>query len=124
MFVGVLIYSVVLGFFNDYTDILQTTSYSVTFALAIVMQVLTYLTFQLKDLVVRWLGQRTGRWSKFVLGFGVWFVIFTSKFVFLAVIAILFSEDVYISGFVGILVVIITMTLLQKLASVVYDRLG
>jgi L-asparagine transporter-like permease len=123
MFVGVLIYSVVLGFFNDYTDILHTTSYSVTFALAIVMQLLTYLTFQLKDVVVRWLGQRSGRWSKIVMGFGVWFVIFTSKFVFLAVISLVFSDDVHISGFVGILVVIVTMTLIQKLATVVYDRL-
>ena len=41
MLAGILLYSVVLGFFNDYTDILHTGTYSVTFAVAVVMQVLT-----------------------------------------------------------------------------------
>ena len=49
---GTLIYAVVLGFFNDYTDIVVTTSYSSTFLLAVVMQVLTYLTLLLKSKVM------------------------------------------------------------------------
>ena len=49
MFVGVLLYSVVLGFFNGYTDISHTTSYSITFSMAIVMQLLTVATFTVKD---------------------------------------------------------------------------
>ncbi|MEI6553651.1 MAG: hypothetical protein WCO09_03720, partial [bacterium] len=44
MLVGTLLYSVVLGFFNDYTDILHTGTYSTTFLMAIVMQILTYTT--------------------------------------------------------------------------------
>ena len=44
MVLGILLHSVVLGFFNDDTDILHTRSYSVTFSVAIVMQLLTYLT--------------------------------------------------------------------------------
>jgi hypothetical protein len=124
MFVGTLIYAAVLGFFNDYTDILATSSYSVTFGLAVVMQLLTYLTFRLKDLVAGWFKARPGKAAKLGLVFGVWFVMFASKFVFLAVIELLFSKDVIVSGFVGLMIVIITMTVVQKLADLVYKKLA
>ena len=58
---GILLYSVVLGFFNDYTNILHTGTYSVTFAVAIVMEMLTYLTFLLKDLIVGWFKDKEGK---------------------------------------------------------------
>ena len=67
MLVGILLYSVVLGFFNDYTDILHTGSYSVTFAVAIVMQILTYLTFAAKDYVVRGSGAVVARSTRSAL---------------------------------------------------------
>lgn len=124
MFVGTLIYAAVLGFFNDYTDILSTSSYSVTFALAFVMQILTFLTFRLKDVVAGWFKGRPGKAAKVGLVFGVWFVMFSSKFVFLAVIELIFNQDVVINGFVGLLIVIISMTVVQKLADLVYKKLA
>jgi hypothetical protein len=123
MFVGTLIYAAVLGFFNDYTDILQTSSYSITFLLALVMQTLTYLTFRLKDAVAAWFGRRESKAAKVGLVFGVWFVMFASKFVFLGVIGLLFGDDVHLSGFIGLMVVIITMTVAQKLADFIYLKL-
>ena len=101
MVVGILLYSVVLGFFNDYTDILQTRSYSVTFSVAVVMQLLTYLTFVLKDYVVRWFRRRGGPQHKVGIVFSVWLIMFLSKFVFLGVISVIFRDAVHISGFVG-----------------------
>lgn len=124
MFVGTLIYASVLGFFNDYTDILSTSSYSVTFALALVMQVLTFLTFRLKDVVAGWFKSRPGKAAKVGLVFGVWFVMFSSKFVFLAVIELIFSQDVVVNGFIGLLIVIASMTVVQKLADYVYKKLA
>lgn len=124
MFVGTLIYAAVLGFFNDYTDILSTSSYSVTFALAFVMQILTFLTFRLKDVVAGWFKARPGKAAKVGLVFGVWFVMFSSKFVFLAVIELIFNQDVVVNGFVGLLVVIISMTVVQKLADLIYKKLA
>ncbi|HMS92573.1 MAG TPA: hypothetical protein PJ993_03450 [Candidatus Saccharibacteria bacterium] len=82
MVIGVLLYSVVLGFFNDYTDILHTSSYSLTFLLAIVMQVLTYLTFEVKKMAQKWFSDKNGYWYKFGLIFTVWLILFLSKFVF------------------------------------------
>jgi hypothetical protein len=124
MFVGVLLYSIVLGFFNDYTDILRTTSYSTTFLVAIVMQLLTFATFWLKNQVKRWFKGRESKWSTFAMVFGVWLILFFSKFVFLAVIDVLFGTDVEISGFVGLLLIIISLTVAQKLAEVAYNKLA
>lgn len=124
MFVGTLIYAAVLGFFNDYTDILATSSYSVTFGLAIVMQLLTYLTFRLKDVVAGWFKGKPGKAARVGLVFGVWFVMFASKFVFLAAIELIFSHDVVVSGFIGLMIVIITMTVVQKCADLVFKKLA
>ena len=56
--------------------------------------------------------------------FGVWLILFFSKFVFLAVIDVLFGENVEISGFVGLLLIIISLTVAQKLAEVAYNKLA
>jgi len=124
MFVGVLLYSVVLGFFNDYTPIIETSSYSVTFSLAIVMQALTYLTFATKDRVIVGFARRNGRGRKVGMAIGVWLVMFLSKFVFLAVISVIFRDEVAVSGFVGLLVVILCLTIVTKLAELIDGRLG
>lgn len=122
--VGILLYSVVLGFFNDYTDILHTTSYSVTFALAIVMQVLTYLTFQVKNLAQSWFKEKNGSWYRFGLIFTVWLILFLSKFVFLWVISLVFRQEVQISGFIGLLLIVAILTVLQQLFELAYKRLA
>ena len=124
MALGILVYAVVLGFFNDYTDIIQTTSYSVTFAVAVTMQVLTYLTLLLKKKVVATLKSRFFVTHRAVLGFAIWIIMFFSKFVFLAVIDVLFGTAVEISGFVGLLLVIITVTVVSQVLLYVQKKLG
>ena len=124
MVVGILLYSVVLGFFNDYTDVLHTSSYSVTFLLAIVMQVLTYLTFEIKKLAQGWFRDKEGSWYKFGLIFTVWLILFLSKFVFLWVISIVFRQAVHISGFIGLLFIVAILTILQQLFELVYSKLA
>lgn len=124
MFVGILLYTVVLGFFNDYTNILHTGTYSITFLVAIVMQILTYLTFLLKDRVVVWFKKHGGKNYKFGLAMSIWAILFFSKFVFLGAISLIFSEDVEISGFFGLLLIVATLTVVQKLVELAYEKLG
>lgn len=64
MLIGTLIYSVVIGFLNDYTSIISTRSYSITFALAIVLQLLTFLAIYIKSLVVKYLKNITAKKPK------------------------------------------------------------
>ena len=124
MVMGVLLYSVVLGFFNDYTDILRTSSYSTMFLLAVVMQILTYLTFELKKLAQGWFKDKDGSWYKFGLIFTVWLILFLSKFVFLWVISIVFRQAVHLSGFIGLLLIVAILTVLQQLFEWVYYKIG
>jgi hypothetical protein len=114
MILGVLLYSVVLGFFNDYTDILDTGSYSTTFAVAVVLQLLTFVTFEFKRRVVATFRSKD-KTSKVALALSVWLIMFVSKFVFLAVIDVIFGNNVSVSGFVGLLLIIACLTLTQSL---------
>ncbi len=124
MIVGILLYSVVLGFFNDYTNFLHTGTYSITFSLAIVMQILTYLTYMVKDRVVDWFNGHENPINKVWLVFCVWLVIFLSKFVFLWVIDFVFRGTVEISGFIGLLIMVVILTIAQKLLELIYIKLG
>ena len=124
MLIGTLLYSVVIGFYNDYTTILHTRSYSVTFALALVLQLLTFATLWFKKAIVSRSKLITGKKGTLVLLFGVWLVMFLSKFVFLWVIGIVFKESVQLEGFVNILVVVATMLLVQKIIDYIDTRLG
>ena len=121
--IGTLIYSVVLGFFNDYTDILYTASYSTTFLMALLMQCMVFPTLLLKKRIAAWFKQRDGKYARAAMVFSVWLEMFSSKFVFLAAIDVVFGSAVSITGFVGLLLIIVTATLLQTLADYVDTRL-
>ena len=124
MVLGVLLYTVVLGFFEEYTSILNTWSYSITFMAAIVLQILTYLTFLLKKRVVKHFKGKEGKKYMAAMVLGVWLILFLSKFVFLAVLDVIFGEAVEISGFVGLILIIATMTIATKLIEMIYLKLA
>jgi len=120
---GVLLYTVVLGFFNDYTNLLQTKSYSTTFAVAVVLQLLTFATLALKSKVILFYKLYTGKWVTPAMIFTVWFIMFTSKFVFLEILDIIFGKNLEISGFVGLLLIIVVMLVAQKLLETIHKKL-
>lgn len=124
MILGTLVYAVVLGFFEDYTNIISTWSYSITFFVAVVMQILTFITFWLKSQVVKKFKGKEGKKYLAALIFGVWIIMFLSKFVFLAVIDFIFRSSVEISGFIGLLTIIATMTLAKKIIDKIYTKLA
>lgn len=124
MVTGTLVYAVVLGFFNDYTDILDTESYSTTFFVAVVMQLLTYLTFYVKNIISKNYSKTAAFFHKAVTVFGVWLVLFLSKFVFLAVIDFIFGDAVEISGFAGLIAIIVSMTVVKQLIDYGYNKLA
>jgi hypothetical protein len=92
--------------------------------LAIVMQLLTFATFWVKDIVAKHIKALNRPRGKLLLGFGVWLVIFLSKFVFLWAISVIFRDSVQISGFVGLLLVIVLMTAVQKLVELIDAKLA
>lgn len=124
MFVGTLIYAVVLGFFNDYTSIVDAGSFSSIFFASIVLQILTYYTFALKRWLLARLKDRPGAWAAFVRFFCLWLIMFSSKFVFVWVVDLIFGDVINIYGFFGILAVVASVTVISKLKEYVFVKLG
>ena len=52
LLIGTLIYAVVLGFFNDYTSIVEARSFSYVYLAAVVLEVLTCAALAAKDAIV------------------------------------------------------------------------
>lgn len=120
IFVGTLIYAVTLGFFNDYTNIVDAKSFSTIFYAAAVLEILTILIFLLKDKVLLALKER----HKAIIAFSLWLIMFSSKFIFIWVIDIIFKENININGFFGIFAVVLAATLTHKTAEKSFIILG
>lgn len=122
--IGFLIYVLVLGLFDDYTDWISAKSFSTIVFASAVLEALTFLTFLLKD---RWIGflsdWRGGlsRWQKLL---AIWPIMFFSKFVFLWALDVVFGSDFDVSGFAAMLVIIACVTILARLANAFFVRLG
>lgn len=124
LLIGSLIYSVVLGLFDSYTSIVETRSYSFLLGASVVLELLTVGAFRIKDRIIGRFKDREGARYKAVMAFGVWFVMFSSKFVFIWVIDRVFGDDVNVNGFFGILLVVAIVTALHHLATWTDDQLG
>lgn len=123
-FVGTLIYAVTLGFFNDYTSVVYARSFSWVFYASLVLQLLTMLAFWLKNQIIRWLRGRKGAAYTFLMFFCAWLVMFVSKFVFVWGIDLIFSDNIDINGFFGILAVVACVTIVHKFADWAFVKLG
>ena len=113
-----------LGFLDDHTSIVEAQSYTYVFLAAIVLEVLTCAAFAVKDAIVGRLRHRDSSGAIALMVFGVWFVMFTSKFVFIWAIDLVFGDAVNINGFFGIFVVALVVTVVHRLADWVFIRLG
>jgi hypothetical protein len=124
LFLGTLIYAVVLGLFNDYTTIVEARSFSTIVSAAFVLQVLTFLAFMLKSHIMRWLRNHEGLVYRALTVFCVWLVMFLSKFVFIGALNIVIGDYIAVNGFFGILAVVVSVTVIHRLAQYVFGKLG
>lgn len=124
LFVGTLIYAVVLGFFNDYTSIVYAKSFSTIFYAAFVLELLTFGAFYIKGEIVERLKKHQGTIYRFMTFFFVWLVMFISKFVFIWAIDFTFGDNMNINGFFGILAIALCVTVVSKLADFIFVKLG
>lgn len=124
LFIGTFIYAVVLGFFNDYTSVVYAKSFSTIFFASIILEILTFLAFSLKKQTVAWLKGRDGLVYRIAMFVCVWLIMFLSKFVFIWAIDIIFGQNIAINGFFGILFIVLSVTIIHRLAYHVFKRLG
>ena len=121
---GTLIYAVVVGFFNDYTSILSTSSYSVTFFVAFALALLTFATVSLKKRVIWYVRRKASLTNKLSLVVLVWSLLFFSKFVFMELLDIIFSTSLTINGFFGLTAAVITMTVAKSVFDIGFKKLA
>lgn len=124
LFIGTLIYASVLGLFNDYTSIVYAKSFSTILLASILLEILTFLAFKLKSAIIAWLKPRHGVVYKVAMFFCVWLVMLLSKFVFIAAIDMTFGSAININGFFGILAVVLSVTIIHRLAYYIFKKLG
>ncbi len=122
--IGTLVYAVVFSFFNDYTNLVNASSYSVILLASLLMQSLVYPTFKLKERLINWFKQKDTKARKFGLVFTIWGILFVSKFVFLEVLLFVFKDSLFISGFVAVLLIILCSTIITQMLKYVYLLLG
>lgn len=122
--VGTLIYVVVLGLFEEYTDLVDAKSFSTIVFASILLETLTFLTFLLKDWWIGFLTRWHGELSRPQKIFALWLVMFFSKFPFLWAIEWVFRGNFQVNGFIALVIVIVTVTVLAKLANAFFIRLG
>ena len=103
---------------------MQNASFSTVFAAALVLQGLTAATFRVKDIVTKPFKNRSSRRSRLGYGLSLWAISFFSKFVFLEVILLVFGSAVKINGFVGLMLIVVTMVVAQKAIETTYSKLG
>mgnify|MGYP006305724641 CR=1 FL=1 len=122
--IGTLVYMVVLSLFTDYTNMITISSASTILLASLVLQALTFWTLGFK----KWIGSKFSypkeqkiKPAKF---FSLWAVLFFSKFIFLWVIDIIFRENVEISGFISLLIIIVVMTIIKELLFYFNSRLS
>jgi hypothetical protein len=124
LFIGTLIYSSVLGFFSDYTDIVFAKSFSVIFFSSIVLEILTFMTFKLKKSIINWLKKHSGKVYTALTFFCVWLVMFLSKFVFIFFLDLFFGSYIRVEGFFGILAVVLSVTIIHRLSYKIFEKLA
>lgn len=124
LFIGTLIYAVVLGSLNDYTSIVEAKSFSTILFAAVVLETLTYFVFKLKKSIVAFFKKHSGAQYKLATGLSVWLVMFLSKFVFIFSIDAIFGENITVNGFFGILAVALLVTVVHRLAYKIFEKLG
>lgn len=124
IFIGTLIYAVVLGLFNDYTDVVWAKSFSTILLAGFVLEVLTYLTFSFKRVAVAWHKNSFLRAHKAAKIFIIWLIMFLSKFVFIWVLDVVFGSYLAVDGFMGILLVAASATIAQQMGYLVFRKLA
>ncbi len=124
LFLSTLIYITTLGLFNDYTSLVEVKSFSSTIYASFVLAILTFLVFFLKGKIYNSLKDKQGTKNRVVMVFSIWLVMFLSKFVFLYAIDIIFEDQVNIEGFIAILLLAVIVTVVQRVADLVFVKLG
>ena len=97
-FTAILIDLVVLNLFDEYSDKVTISGFTVSLGAAVLLQILLKLTIALEHSVAAFFKKRPGGFMTFMRWFTAWLILFGSKFVILEALAQTFGDKVHFEG--------------------------
>lgn len=127
-FTGVLIDLVVLNLFDEYSDKVEVSSFTISLLAAVLLQALLKATIALEHKVAEYFKRKPGGFYTFLRFFSAWLVLFGSKFVILEALSFAFGDSVRFEGafhgIVALIIVVLTMLVVEELIVRLYRRIG
>lgn len=127
-FTAILIDLTVLNLFDEYWDLVQINSFTISLFAAIMLQILLVITLRIEHRIGDYFKRKKGFLAKFLRVFSAWGVLFGSKFVILEALNIAFGDEVLfkgpVHGIIAFIVVIIVMLLTEAISTKIAKRLG
>jgi hypothetical protein len=127
-YTGFLMDLVVLNLFAEWWGQVFVSSFTVSLAAALVLQLLLKGTIAVEHkAALYWKGRGPGGVNTFMRYFSAWLVLFGSKFVILEAISQIFGKEVHFLGIwhgvVTLIVVVVAMLIAEELMVRIYRRI-
>lgn len=120
-FTAILIDLTVLNLFDEYWDLVQINSFTISLLTAILLQILLVITLKIEHRIGDYFKSKEGTIAKILRYFSAWLVLFGSKFVILEAIDFAFGDKVLFKGpfhgIIAFIVVVVVMLLTEALVS-------
>jgi hypothetical protein len=127
-FTGVLIDLTVLNLFDEYSEKVIVSSFTISLLAAVLLQALLKATIAIEHKVAVFFKARPGGFSTFMRLFGAWLVLFGSKFAILEALSFAFGGRVRFEGafhgLVWLIVVVVAMLIAEEGVVRVYRKIG
>ncbi len=123
-FTFVLVDLVVINLFVEYWGKVVIDSFTITLLTACVMQALLKLTIALEHRLADYFKAKPGKSAQTMRWFVTWFVLFSSKFVILWVIDVIFGDHVDFGGIIPFFAVVFSILIAEAIAAKLAYTLG
>ena len=120
----ILVYVVVLNLYVEYSDAKVIDSFTVSILTAVLLKFLLVGITSAKYRVWGWAKSKGGRRYKLIGAFGVWAILFLSKFVILEAVDLVFGDSVELGGFIDVMLLAVGLMLAREVVQRVFFRLG
>ncbi len=127
-FTAILIDLAVLNLFAEHWQHVIIDSFTVSLAVAILLQLMLKLTLKLEHRVADYFTAKPWKLAPFLRVLSAWLILFVSKFVILGVLNVIFGEQVVfagpVHGVVAFIVVVMVMLIAEEAVVRFYRRLA
>ena len=120
----VLVYTVVLNLFVEYSEAIVIDSFTISLLTAVLLKLLLDVIKGLEHRVLHFFQQREGKLNTVLGAVSVFGILFLSKFAILEIVNIVFGDHVDLGHLIDIIALIVAMIVARKLVDRAYDRLG